>query len=198
MPSQNTRDGPGEIDVVKLIGAEKVVGHDAGVPHAETGRNVLIFQAEWNANPMFDFPDDELDNENEADKGADDAECSQSSVSQPKSDEEEGDPSLDSREETVSVRDDTGAIVPCEPGAVTNRYSLRSRGPVDPADVIALAVGAVQMPDDVTPVIVPKNYAEAMRTSQVQRWSDAMDDEMNSIESKGTFNGLTVPKIARL
>jgi hypothetical protein len=74
------------------------------------------------------------------------------------------------------------------------RYCSRSRGPVDPADVIALAVSAVQMPDDVALVIVPKSYSEAMRTSQVQRWSDVMDGEMNSIESKGTFEWVDRPR----
>jgi|688.fasta_scaffold267850_1 hypothetical protein len=129
MLSQNMRNGPGETNVVKPIGAEDVVGHDAGVPQGETGRNVLTFPADWNAIPMFDFPDDEPDHGNETDNGAvEDAERSESSVSQPESDEEEGDPNPDSREETVSARDDTSAIVPCKPGAVTNKYSLRSRG----------------------------------------------------------------------
>jgi hypothetical protein len=192
---QNTRDGPGETNVVKPNGVEEVLGYDAGVPQVEPGRNVLTFPTEWNANPMFDFPDDGPGNEDETDGGTDDdADHSDSSVSQPESDEEEGSPSADSREAPVSARNDTGAIAPCEPGAVTERYSLGSSGPVDRADVIALAVSTVQMPDDASLVIVPKNYAEAMSTSEAERWFDAMDDDMNSIESKGTFEWVARPR----
>jgi hypothetical protein len=50
------------------------------------------------------------------------------------------------------------------------------------------------MLDDESLVITPKHYAEALRTRQVQRWSDAMDDEMNSIESKDTFEWVDRPR----
>jgi transposase InsO family protein len=75
----------------------------------------------------------------------------------------------------------------------TNRYPLRSKGPVRAELVIALNAMALTVSSDMSEVIVPKSYAEAMRTDQKKYWDDAMTDEINSILSKETFTWVPRP-----
>jgi hypothetical protein len=74
-----------------------------------------------------------------------------------------------------------------------NRYPLRSKGPVRAELVVALNVMALSVSSDMIEVIIPKSYAEAMRTDQSKLWDDAMTDEINSILSKQTFTWVPRP-----
>jgi transposase InsO family protein len=83
---------------------------------------------------------------------------------------------------------DNSAALPSAPAqGATNRYSLRSKGPVSPGNVVALRVMALAVSNSTADVTIPRSFAEAMRTSQAVMWKDAMGEEMNSIVSKDTF-----------
>jgi hypothetical protein len=97
------------------------------------------------------------------------------------------------------LREDFTAALPQAPAqGAANRYSLRSKGPVTPGNVVALRVMALAVANDMSDVIIPKSYAEAMRTPQAPMWADSMGDEMNSIISKETFVWVPRPRNAKV
>lgn len=134
-----------------------------------------------------------------------DTETENDSVTDPSSDDEDGDYSGAARGQhenevgATRLREDTNAAPPEVPvQGATNRYSLRSRGPVTPGNVVALRVMALTVANDMSDVIIPKSYAEAMRTPQAPMWTDSMGEEMNSIVSKDTFVWVPRPKDAKV
>jgi hypothetical protein len=134
-----------------------------------------------------------------------DTDTENDSVTDPNSDDEDGDYSgaapgqHENEVGATRLREDINAtpLEATDQGA-TNRYSLRSRGPVTPANVVALRVMALTVANDMSDVIIPKSYAEAMRTPQAPMWTDSMGEEMNSIVSKDTFVWVPRPKDAKV
>ena len=141
--------------------------------------------------PELSYPDDESDSDDD----------NPPELCPPSDDEDDGDAdysgtALRNRNTGAVVLDGSDVVGPTATNkavGATNRYPLRSKGPVRAELVVALNVMALAVSSDMSEVIIPKSYAEAMRTDQSKLWEGAMTDEINSIVSKETFTWVPRP-----
>jgi hypothetical protein len=64
---------------------------------------------------------------------------------------------------------------------------------MNPESVVALSALTMAVTNDMFEIIIPKSYAEAMRIPQAPLWTNAMNEEMDSGESKETFVKVSRP-----
>jgi hypothetical protein len=95
------------------------------------------------------------------------------------------------------VGDDT-AEGTCAPVVGTSRYSLRSKGPIDTENVSILLVVALYAFAKVLAVTILKPHAEAVQSLKCTKRVDAMNDEMDSITSKDTYEVVKRPRGRRV
>lgn len=190
--------------LVENVIVEQVAGPVEESPEENAGRDELTFPPDWKYDDqqLFDFPEEtnnESDDEHVTDKDVgNDADPTKSPLKEAMGSEDEGASMPGYSEDGSSVNNDTSEANPCAPEVGCNRYSLRSKGPVDPDDIDALCVQACKAIAEMTSVPLPKSYKEAVHSEYAEKWKGAMLDEMNSIESKHTFVLVPRPKGGRI
>jgi transposase InsO family protein len=172
---------------------EEVCNKDAEASLEDPGRNVLTFPPDWdwNVQTLFDFPEaGEAETGKETDRSSD-VNAGFSELSLREADEDASAP--EGSEESYSARDDSGKANSCQSVMVSNRYPLRSKGPVGEGNVPLLRAVALNVTANVMTIKIPVTYEDALNSIHAQRWQEAMDDEISSIVSKGTYEVVPRP-----
>ncbi len=133
---------------------EEVCNKDAEASLEEPGRNVMTFPPDWdwNMQALFDFPEAGEDGPGEETDRSADVNAGFSELSLREADEaNEVASAPDNSEDSYNARDDSGRANSCKSVIVSNRYSLRSKGPVEEGNVPLLRAVALDVTANVFP-----------------------------------------------
>ena len=191
LPANSREAQPSKQRQAEHVCVEEVCNINAESSIEETGRNVLTFSPDWNWDelPLFNFPDaGEIAPGGETDRSIDGyAGFSELSLREADESADEDASAPDGSEESYATRNGNGMAQPCTTVIGTNRYSLRSKGPVEGELVPLLRAVHVHATTNVYTITIPRSYEDALNSVHAQRWKEAMNDEINSIVSKGTY-----------
>jgi hypothetical protein len=196
-PVENREAQPRKPKPAENVCVEEVCNKDAVASREETGRNVLTFLPpdwDWNMQALFDFPEAGEDGPGEETDRSADVNAGFSELSLGEADEaDEVASAPDDSEDSYNARDDSGKVNSCKSVIVSNRYSLRSKGPVEERNVPLLRAVALDVTANVFSIKIPATYEDALDSIHAQRWQEAMNDEISSNVSKGTYEVVPRP-----